>query len=150
MKFNTENHLKIIIDKLQGQGVEIGYLAHIEQELISTHQPWYSKIGQTVKSNWSHVIGEISESKRMIQLLTNGVEALSPTEKEEVKEQLSDLFRIIPAGLIATANAVLPLPGTSAFTPLLLHKAGLLPSRWREAHMLNTLQKEQTRLKQLG
>ena len=53
------------------------------------------------------------------------------------KSQLSNLFRLVPAGLIAAANAVLPIPGTSMLTPMLLKKAKLLPSRWREAHMLN-------------
>jgi hypothetical protein len=36
------------------------------------------------------------------------------------------------------------------FTPLLLAKAGLLPSRWREARILHQLQMEERRLRELG
>ena len=43
-----------------------------------------------------------------------------------------------------------PIPGTSVFTPWLLARLGLMPSRWREAHLLDQLRKEAARLRQAG
>lgn len=39
------------------------------------------------------------------------------------------------------------MPGTSAVTPWLLRKLGLMPSRWREARLLHRLQEEAIRLR---
>ena len=149
MALNTEKHLQDIINRLQEQGIDIGQLNHIQAELQQSHQPWYSKLKNKITTQWSHISGEVLESKRLSILLLRR-EQLTESEKEEVRAQLTDLFRMVPAGLIAAANAALPIPGTSMLTPLLLQKAGLLPSRWREAHMLETLQSEHARLKAIG
>jgi hypothetical protein len=149
MEINTENHLQKIIEQLKSQGIDTGQLNHIQEELQQTHRPWYSKLKQKIQKQWTHISGEIKESKRLIQLLKRRSN-LDENEKLEVREQLADLFRMLPAGLIAAANAALPIPGTSMLTPLLLRKAGLLPSRWREAHILETLQNEQKKLESMG
>ena len=146
---NTEKHLQDIIRTLTEQGIGVGQLSHIHAELQNSHRPWYHSIKNTITVQWSHILGEAAELKKLSMLLMKR-EELNIAEKNEVREQLSDLFRLVPAGLIAAANAVLPIPGTSMLTPMLLKKAKLLPSRWREAHMLASLQSEHRRLKQLG
>ena len=67
-----------------------------------------------------------------------------------MRSQMLDLLKVVPAGLIAATNSVLPVPGTSMLTPWLLVKLGLMPSRWREAHVLSQLQQESKRLRDQG
>ena len=97
-------------------------------------------------------MGELQESLALARLLRRrlGGHALSPAEREEVRAQLLDVVRIVPAGLVAFANYALPVPGTSVFTPWLLARMGLMPSRWREAHLLTQLQAEHDRLAAAG
>lgn len=149
MGHNTEKHLQDIIQRLEEQGIDVGQLNHLSSELQQSHRPWYTKLKDKAAVQWSHIAGEFQDSKRLSTLLLKRAQ-LTPTEKDEVRSQLGDIFRMVPAGLIAAANAALPIPGTSMLTPLLLQKAGLLPSRWREAHMLETLQSEYARIKELG
>ena len=46
------------------------------------------------------------------------------------------------AGILAAANSTFPVPGTGLLTPWLLQRLGLMPSRWREAHLLLQLFKD--------
>jgi hypothetical protein len=75
---------------------------------------------------------------------------VSPEERDKVRSQLVDLFKVVPATMVAVTNAVLPLPGTSMVTPWLLLKLGLMPSRWREAYVLEKLLRETQRLQDAG
>ena len=100
-----------------------------------------------------HLRGEVEESKELARLLKRRIgdgEALTPEEQDQVRNQLLDVFRIVPAGVLAAVNWTLPVPGTSWFTPLLLKHLGLLPSRWREAHALSLLEKEVEHLRARG
>ena len=38
-------------------------------------------------------------------------------EADQVREQMLDIIRVVPASIIAAANAALPVPGTSVVTP---------------------------------
>jgi hypothetical protein len=60
------------------------------------------------------------------------------------------MFRLVPASIIAATNGTLPIPGTSLLTPILLQKLRLLPSRWREAHVLAELQRQAEQLRAAG
>lgn len=51
-----------------------------------------------------------------------------------------------PGVLIAVAMEAIPVPGIGLLTPWLLKRLGRLPSRWREAHLLEALQAEANRL----
>jgi len=136
------------------KGIQLDEISHIEAALQTTKQPLHKRALSVLKANWTRVKGEVSESKELSILLRKakreGVKSLSNEEKIIIKTQLKDFFRVFPATLVAGVNAVLPIPGTGMFTPLLLRKLGLLPSRWREAHMLKTLQAAHKKLKDQG
>jgi len=139
---------------LEEKGIKLEEIAHLEAALETTKKPLHKRALSVLKANWARVKGEITESKELSSLLhkakKDGVKSLSNEEKIIIKTQLKDFFRIFPATLVAGVNAVLPIPGTGMFTPLLLRKLGLLPSRWREAHMLQTLQTVHKKLKEQG
>ncbi|MCB9765540.1 MAG: hypothetical protein H6739_37545 [Alphaproteobacteria bacterium] len=108
---------------------------------------------RAAETHWQHVLGELEESRELWQLLRArmaGERELTPEETDAIRAQLLDIFRVVPAGLVAVANSVLPIPATSMFTPWLLHKMGLMPSRWREAHALAVLEREHAHLRALG
>ena len=50
-----------------------------------------------------------------------------PQERKQAQEQMLDIMKMVPAGMIATASALSPLPMTLVFTPVVLRKLGLLP-----------------------
>ena len=54
------------------------------------------------------------------------------------------------AGVLAAANMALPIPGAILLTPLLLSKMGLMPSRWRDAYVLEKLRKKAASLRSAG
>lgn len=145
MTLNTD-----IVSQLEQLGLDSTQMKTVIEEIEHTKQPWYKRLWSKGTSQLSHIRGEAAETKRLTLLLTKGHNNLTSEEREEVRSQLWDLFKVIPAGLIAGGNAVLPIPGTSLFTPVLLAKAGLLPSRWREAHILHQLQEEERRLREIG
>ncbi|MCO4744783.1 MAG: hypothetical protein KC912_08340 [Proteobacteria bacterium] len=95
---------------------------------------------------------EVGESREMVRIIRRRVanEQVSEDELVQVREQMLDLLRVVPAAMIAATNYTLPLPGTSFLTPWLLARLGLLPTRWREAHILATLRKEAVRLRAAG
>jgi hypothetical protein len=97
-------------------------------------------------------VGELQESREAFGLLRSAMKGkkLSDEERDAVRAQMLDLVRLFPAGLIAAANSAFPIPGTGLLTPWLLRKMGLLPSRWREAHVLSELRKQAQRLDTAG
>ena len=139
---------------LKEKGIQLDEISHLEAALKTTKQPLHKRALSILKANWNRVKGEVNESKELSRLLKKaqkeGIQSLSNEEKIIIKTQLKDFFRVFPATLVAGVNAVLPIPGTGVFTPLLLRKLGLLPSRWREAHMLKTLQEAHRKLKSQG
>ena len=146
--------LDTLIKKLQSEGVDISEIAHLNAALTTTRQPLHKRALNLLQTHWQRAKGELQESKELTMLLKRakkeGAASLSQEERIFIKQQLTDFFRIFPAGLIASINAALPLPGTSLMTPWLLKKLGLLPSRWREANLLKTLQDGHQKLRQQG
>lgn len=147
-----------LADHLQQRGIDSSALRPLQAELDIVQHPGAvrslsQKAVEHARRQWSHVVGEWKESRALFALLRKRVaqrERLAPEEAAEVREQLADLLRLVPAGLIAATNGTLPLPGTSLLTPLLLTKLNLLPSRWREAHVLAELQRQAETLRAAG
>jgi len=147
-----------LADHLQQRGVDVTALRPLQAELDVVQHPagvrsLTAKAIDKAKRQWSHVVGEVRESRALLSLLRKRVqkrERLAPEEEAEVREQLADLLRLVPAGIITATNGTLPLPGTSLLTPLLLSKLNLLPSRWREAHVLAELQRQAEQLRAAG
>lgn len=147
-----------LADHLQERGIDASALRPLQAELdIVQHPGAVRSLGQKAidhaRRQWSHVMGEVAESRALFGLLRKRVtqrRKLDPEEAAQVREQLADLLRLVPAGLIAATNGTLPIPGTSLLTPLMLNKLDLLPSRWREAHVLGELQRQAGQLRAAG
>jgi hypothetical protein len=154
MKKTAEKDLLKIMKRLHMQGVEIEEMEQLAFAMESTKVPVHKKAMQFLLRNWNRIRGEVQESKTLVTLLNRarkeGKESLSLDERVFVQQQLKDFFRIFPASIIASANAILPIPGTSFITPMILQKLNLLPSKWREAHMLTALQKAHKKLQEQG
>ena len=154
MDQSTEEKLQILCARLKEQGIEIEEMSHLTLAVESTKIPMHKKAINIFVQNWKRVRGELKESKELIKLINQarkeGKDTLREDERLFIRQQLKDFFRVFPASIIAGANAVLPIPGTSLITPILLKKLNLLPSRWREAHMLKTLQQTHQKLKKQG
>lgn len=154
MDQSTEEKLRLLCAKLKEQGIEIEEMSHLTLAVESTKIPLHKKAIHIFIQNWKRVRGEVKESKELIALINRarkeGKESLREDERLFIRQQLKDFFRVFPASIIAGANAILPIPGTSFITPYLLKKLNLLPSRWREAHMLKTLQEAHQKLKEEG
>lgn len=144
---------------LEARGVRVDGLSGLQEELDVIQAP-PSLLGRLTRGvrkmasrQWRHVLGELQESQEVLGLLRRRVrdnEPLTPEQRDAVRNQLLDLLRVVPAGLIAVANSALPVPGTGLLTPWLLARLGLMPSRWREAHLLARLDSEAQRLRALG
>ena len=146
-----------LADHLHAQGVDVTALRPLQAELdLVQHPGAIRSLSQraldAAKRQWSHVVGEARESRQMLGLLvTRAVKgSLTPEESAQVREQLADMFKLVPASIIAATNGTLPLPGTSLLTPMILQKLRLLPSRWREAHVLDELQRQAEQLRAAG
>jgi hypothetical protein len=112
-----------------------------------------AKATALAKQQWAHVVGELEESAEAMALVRRSLadnQRLTGAEADIVRTQMLDILRVVPASLIAAANAALPIPGTSVVTPWLLNRLGMMPSRWREAHILDQLEKEIERLRVAG
>jgi hypothetical protein len=146
-----------IADELEAEGLEVEELRDLTEELEIIERPpgLFHRVTKRARAvaveQWSHFVGELQESREAMALLrVRNERALSDEERAIVREQVLDLVRLFPAGLIAAVNSALPVPGTSVFTPWLLVKLGLMPSRWRESHLLDQLRKHQAMLQRTG
>ncbi len=145
--------------RLESRGVEVHGLRELQQELDLIESP-PGLVGRiTTRARlrasrlWRPVVGELQESAEAMALVQRRVttnQPLTRSEAETVRAQLLDLLRVVPAGLIAVVNYAVPVPFTSVFTPWLLARLGLMPSRWREAHVLASLDQEAKRLRAAG
>jgi len=151
--------LSTIADELEAEGLDVHALRDLSEELSVIEQPpgllrRVTKRARDLAVNqWKHLVGELEESREAMALLrqqARGERELGPEEREAVREQMLDLVRLFPAGLIVAVNSVLPVPGTSVFTPWLLVKLGLMPSRWRESHLLHQLRQQEQQLQASG
>ncbi|GEM_PF-935845 len=151
--------LSSIADELEAEGLSVEELRGLSQELAVIEKPpgllrrMTARAREIARRQWSHIVGELHESREAMALISTqvrGERELSDNERAQVREQLLDLVRVVPAGLIAAANSALPVPGTSVLTPWLLVRLGLMPSRWREAHLLDQLHKQGEILRRTG
>jgi hypothetical protein len=151
--------LRSIADELEAEGLEAEPLRELSEELEIIERPpgLLRRVTQKARGvaakQWENFVGELEESREavvLIRMRARGERELSDEEREKIREQLMDLVRLFPAGLIAALNTTLPVPGTSVFTPWLLVKLGLMPSRWREAHLLDQLRRQQQVLQRTG
>lgn len=150
--------LKVVTVELARSGYDVAELRAVERELRTLGRPpgffgrLSSSVIHTATLQWRHLVGELQESREAFGLLRGALSGrrLSAEERDAVRSQLFDLVRIFPAGLIAAANSAFPIPGTGLLTPWILRKMGLLPSRWREAHVLAQLKLQVERLESAG
>lgn len=150
--------LILVIDELGAQGYDVAALCELQVELDVLDRP-PSLLGRmttaardTASRHWRNLVGELGESKEAMTIIAARVrgDVVSLEERDKVRAQLLDLVKVFPAGLIAAANSALPIPGTGLFTPWILTRLGLMPSRWREAHMLEQLREQRDRLRAHG
>lgn len=151
--------LAAVADELEAEGLDVEELRALQEEIEIIEQPpgFFRRMGRramaVAKSQWSNFVGELKESQEALSLISAklaGERELTPDEQDKIRAQLIDLVRVFPAGVIAAANSALPVPGTGVFTPFILTKLGLMPSRWREAHLLDQLRKQQELLRRTG
>ena len=148
-----------IAQRLDAAGHDSGELHDLQVELDLLEKPpslWqrmHRSVHEFASRQWELLAGELQESKLAMQITVKALrsgDSVSAEERHFVREQMKDLLRVLPAGAVIFANAALPLPATSILTPRILHKLGLMPSMWREAHLLTHLQDEVNRLRGLG
>lgn len=145
--------------RLESHGIDVSKLRTIEIELAVNDRPpgflgkFRQKAKVVLRAQWQNLRGEAGETNEAFVLLVRRFrekKPLPPAEADKVRAQLVDLVKMVPAGVLATVNAAMPIPGTSIFTPMLLSKMGLMPSRWRNAHVLRELRQEAKRLRGEG
>jgi hypothetical protein len=151
--------LEEIAQRLEADGHDAGHLHELQEELDGLEHPpglitrVSKRANRTAREQWGHILGELQESAEAMSLVRAAIASdrkLTGAEADKVRQQMYDIIRVFPASLIAAANAALPVPGTSAVTPWLLNRLGVMPSRWREAHLLDQLQAELERLRAEG
>lgn len=159
MDTSPSHKLEDIADRLEAAGLEVDELRTIQHEMEAIETPpgligrLSQKAKQAASRQWRHLVGELQESREAMGLIAarlKGDRELEPEEVDKVRSQMMDLVKVFPAGLIAAANSALPIPGTSVFTPWILARLGLMPSRWREAHVLEELKRQQEVLRRTG
>jgi len=155
----TEPSLSVIADELEAAGYPVAGLREIQAELDCLDQPpgFWSRLSRDTRESaarhWAFVLGELHESAEAAAILGRSVTTPSQVnaeDRDKLRSQLLDLIRAVPAAIVAAANAALPIPCTSLATPWLLHRLGVMPSHWREAHLLDSLQSEVDNLRQVG
>ena len=144
--------LSELVAEMEAEGLDATDLRELEAELEATERPpgLFRRLGvrarEAAARNWERFVGELRESGEAMRLISSamrGERALTPEERDKVRAQILDLVRIFPAGMIAATNSAFPIPGTGLFTPWILLRLGLMPSHWREAHVLEQLRKKQ-------
>lgn len=158
MGTHAAEELNAVASELERGGYDTTALRALQGELDAMERPpgLFQRLSSGVREaaalQWRYLIGELEESREAFALLKTamGGRALSADERDKIRSQMFDLVRLFPAGLIAAANSAFPVPGTGLLTPWILRKLGLLPSRWREAHLLAELQKQHEKLEREG
>ena len=146
-------------EAVEQEGGDAGPLRALADEATTLERPPGALAGllagvrDAASRQWARMLGELAESRdaaALVAAAAAGERELSPEERDRVRAQLADLVKMFPAGLIAAAGAVAPLPGTAMVTPWLLEKLGLMPSRWREAHLLEQVRRHEAALRAEG
>ncbi len=147
-----------LVQQLSAQGVDTRELCELQLEMEALDRPpslitrMTSAAKDSASKHWRNFVGELSESKEAMGIIVTRVQGGSVTaaDRDKVRAQLLDLVKVFPAGLIAAANSAFPVPGTGLFTPWILQRLGLMPSRWREAHLLEQLHSKRLELERRG
>ncbi|MEE9385534.1 MAG: hypothetical protein V3V08_19160 [Nannocystaceae bacterium] len=108
---------------------------------------------RSARDQWQHLLSEMGESREMLRLIASRVRTGAPLtdeERDKIRAQLTDLVKVVPAGVVAAATTAVPVPGAFLLTPTVLTRLGLMPSTWREAHILSRLREEQIRIRKSG
>lgn len=150
--------LLALAQQLEARGADAHTLRELHMEMAALERPLgmlgrlRQRVGDLAKRNADRIRAELGESREMARIIRRRVARQEVSEDELilVREQLFDLMRVVPAALVVATNYTLPVPGTSFLTPWMLARLGLLPTRWREARILETLQKEAARLRDAG
>ena len=129
-----------------------------EAEAIERPASWLQRMrgrmGQMARNQWSRIQQELEETKEVYSLLRRRahreIDELDPVQREKIRAQLLDLFKVVPGGALAVANFVAPIPCSSWLTPALLMQLGLMPSSWKEAHIEHRLRRLVTKLRDKG
>lgn len=141
-----------LADQMEADGLDATDLRALEAELETAERPpgLLRRLGARAKESaaaqWARFAGELRESGEAMILISTamrGERQLTPEERDKIRSQVLDLVRVFPAGIIAAANSAFPIPGTGLFTPWILLRLGLMPSHWREAHVIDQLRKKQ-------
>ncbi len=154
----VDHTLSDVAKRLSARGVETHALGELQDELDALERPpslitrMTSSAKASASAHWRNFVGELSESKEAMAIIIARVQggSVSAADRDKVRSQLLDMVKVFPAGLIAAANSAFPIPGTGLFTPWILQRLGLMPSRWREAHLLDQLHKKRLELEAGG
>lgn len=154
----VDHTLDDVAKRLSARGVETRALHELQLELEALERPpslitrMTSSAKATASLHWRNFVGELNESKEAMAIIVARAQGgdVSAAERDKVRAQLLDMVKVFPAGLIAAANSAFPVPGTGLFTPWILQRLGLMPSRWREAHLLDQLHKRRLELEAQG
>jgi len=148
-----------LASQFKAAGVDAAELRRMQTELDMLESPpgLFSRLTRSARAaagrQWANIVGELKESGELMGILRRRIaegERLSEAEADKVRAQVLDMMRMVPAGVIAVANSALPVPGTGLLTPWILARLGLMPSRWREAHLLDQLRKASEHLREQG
>jgi hypothetical protein len=149
--------LERLVEDLESHGVDSSRLRALQGEVQELEHPpgFFARMKRTVRDtvqrNWSHLVGEMEETARLVGMVRRSVSGgrveLTAEERAEARSQMADLMRVAPAAVVFLALELFPIPGTGILTPWLLLRMGLMPSRWREAHVLHGLRTEAAELR---
>ncbi len=142
---------------LRAEADELHELAD-EAEALERPASWLQRmrgrVGGLAARQWGHVQQELSETQEVYTLLRGRAKGeiteLDPVQREKIRAQLLDLFKVVPGSAVAVANFVAPIPCSSWLTPALLMSLGLMPSSWKEAHIEHRLRRVARRLRERG
>jgi hypothetical protein len=148
-----------VADEVEREGGDGAPLRALADEAAALERPpgalarTLAGLREAAARQWERLLGELQESREaaaLVQAAVRGDRSLSADERDRVRAQLADLVKAFPAGLIAAVGMVSPLPGSAIATPWLLDKLGLMPSRWREAHLLEQVRRREAALRAEG
>jgi hypothetical protein len=154
----SEQTLAEVADRLAAEQYDAREILDLQLELDALDRPpsLFTRMTvaakQAAANHWRNFVAELGESREAMAIIiarARGRE-ISPEDADKVRAQMLDLVRVFPAGLIAAANSAFPIPGTGIFTPWILHRLGLMPSRWRESHLLERLRTQRDLLRSAG
>jgi hypothetical protein len=155
MLAHDDNRIAQLAAWLEERGVAADHLHQLEPELEALERPpgvfrrWTRTASTFASKQWRHLLGELQESRDVMDIIrrARAGEPITPAERDQARAQLHDLLRMAPAGLLVLALEFFPIPGTGLLAPWALMRLGLMPSRWREAHLLHELRQEADRLR---